>query len=270
MPPGAKVRLRRLQNLDEVEAEKRQSEARDPNIREYLTARALIGRKTAEAKTLLENLIGRAPGLPQAHSELVDVFRRPRFKDPLGVRKHVLEYRRLCPASIEGFSMLDRMADSALSREAAPLMRRVLEKRAGENRFDGWETLWKMEFRALPASRYDSERDVVRKDLQRLKADGALRSRGGLEALIEGTTLVQDEAGQTAAESALIAASPNSRAALVHTFSAWRHAHKRPADNGAEEQLQAYYLAWYDAACEWVARWPRSALAWLELRPRTR
>ena len=263
--PGDLFVLMRLQYLDPGEFEKRVAALDDEVVREYFAARALIGANSDQAKTRLERLIERASEFPWPRLAMVEVLRRPRFKDQKLSQFHVLAFRELCPESLEGFGAVDRLHDTALAFRTAPQLRKVLEAHSGERTFAAWENLWNMEFRVRPVSEHAALRDQVRKDLKLLEAAGADRSFTGIQTLIEGYGLAGDSAGQASAEMKMIETFPNSRRALDFTVSLWRRRHARPSDNAPEEQLTAYWRAYYEAAGKWVERWPKSPLSWVRL-----
>ena len=248
--------LMRLQYLDQTGFGKRVAGLEDGNVREYLQARSLLDERPDEAKRRLERVIDRAPGFPQARLEAVHLLR----KSPEAARTHLMSYRALCPEGLEGFAAADLLHDPAVAARTAPLLRTLLEARTGEETFGMWQTLWNMEFRAHPAGTARL-RDGVRNDLKRLKTAGALRTFDGIGSMIAGCKLVQDSAGQETAETAMIEAFPNSRQAIDFTISQWQRLHKQPAGNAR----QAYWRAYYEAACTWAARWPKSPFAWLRL-----
>lgn len=232
----------------------------DP-VFQFLYAKTLIGTQTPEAIGILESILQKYPGFAAAHLELAEIYSADTMrKDIPKSLVHREAFRKACPESVRGFSDSRQITNQEYYETNAARLRRLLEATPDndQQRLLAYETLWSMEFRAVPASGYASVKERVRKDLQRLANLADPLPLPLLELLREGFQLTDGQAAAAAITQRIGAGFPNSAAAMRQAESDFRATNPYPS-SGSVADIAAWRRKLRIAANGWIRLWPGAA-----------
>jgi thiol-disulfide isomerase/thioredoxin len=209
-----------------------------------LAARVLKGTDTPTALKLLDQVLAREPGSPQAQLKLVEIYSSFNFSDPVKLRRSAEQYWKSCPDSLQAYNYVGNVRDEAFNGAAAGRLRTLLEKRSDDEALRMYGRLWNMEFRAVPLAEQDPVREQIRKDVARLRALDSEKRPWLVAELRQGYQFLSDDKGVKWAEERL----PKPEGA-AETIARWR-----TSQNTADYQSFAERMA---KQCEeWIKKWP--------------
>lgn len=217
-----------------------------------LYARSLKGTNTPEAIKLLDKILERQPDDAQAHLKLVEIYSAPAFRDDGKLAAHAAAYFKACPSSLAGYQYLSRVEDPELIRNSAAHLRELMDGRTDEEALPLYNTLWALEFKAVPLSAQEPLRVKLRKDIEMLRALN-LSKRGFLvSALSQGYKILGDAEGSKWASEQMAKNGMSHTSAAMEAISEWRKQH--PYKSGFERE--AYQETLLAQTEEWIKQWP--------------
>jgi thiol-disulfide isomerase/thioredoxin len=228
----------------------------DPET-EYLYALTLVGRDTPQAIKLLDAALQKNSNIALPHLELAYIYLSPAFQDEDKARSHVTAYITACPGSLEGYARLMGIADKDMLLKYAEDLRKVLESRTDEESISGFRTLWSMEFKAHPASEFDSLRKQVSQDAVRLRQLDFENSGAWYDTL--------DQAYRLANDKQQIEWIEDQRRKHFYSVTElpdrekWFKDHPSPAGNAAPADRQAYFHDLLAQTTQWLKQLPAKA-----------
>jgi len=218
----------------------------------YLYARSLVGFNTKEALRIYSAILEKDSDYPWVHYSQLEIYRHPMFLDRAKLSQSFDALVRVCPAWIEPYRYLADMDDSAVATRATQL-RTMLQASSDPKELKLYTTLWTAEFRVLPKSDHEAERQRIASDLKRLS------QFDGVQAVIaNGAKLIGDDA--LAKRMTL----PRTTNLLMTAFEEWRRRHIRPAVTNPPEKLRAYAEAQLEASTRWMTMAPDVTLGYTE------
>jgi thiol-disulfide isomerase/thioredoxin len=219
----------------------------------YITlyARAITGTKTPEAIAALETALSKDPRYAYAHLKLAEIYTSPVFRDDAKLRAHLLAYRKGCPTTIAAYTMASRLDDAEFLKESAAGLRSVLEKRSDQDAVAAYNTLWTMEFKAVPLSEQGKLRERVRADVAKLRTLDVAKNLTIIAALIQGYKTVGDAEGVKWAE-AQMPPNHSGGGAAMEAISKWRRDNLPKAGGN----YQDYQTGVAKQAEAWIRQWP--------------
>jgi thiol-disulfide isomerase/thioredoxin len=229
-----------------------QSRSGDSALFLLLYARVLTGTNTKEAIRIFNALLARDPANPLAHLRLAEIYSAPAFRDREKVRANVEVYWKACPASLGGFSLVTRSADEALAGSAAPRLRKLLEPRSDDEALSLYQTLWSLEFKAVPTPGHDAVRARVRKDVGKLRSQDLEKHPMLAATLAEGYKILDDAEGRKWAEAAMAKHPQPGGSASAQAVREWHQAHKWRFPYGHRADMELLV----NQAGEWIRQWP--------------
>jgi thiol-disulfide isomerase/thioredoxin len=225
----------------------------------YLYGRSLIGKRTPDAMVQLKRVVELDPDFPWTYLEFARVYTSPNFDDRIKRAQSLQTYRKLCPASLEGYNWARSESDLVKNQEWAKHFRGLLEKNTGQSDHVYWTNLWATEFRLTPKSDYDKLRKQVTEDLKRLESTPETWRRSLLADLATGYRLAERPEAAERIERRL---DPDGEALKADQTL------MKETNWGSKltpEQREAAFREAERRAEEWVKKWPQSSLAWQQL-----
>jgi cytochrome c biogenesis protein CcmG/thiol:disulfide interchange protein DsbE len=226
----------------------------------YLYGASLVDKNSQEGIAYIQKALERAPDLPWAYLALARIFSAQ--KDKQKVRTHLEKFMALCPSNLEAYGLLSQIDDREFLKEAAQKLRALLQNRSDE--LTHYQTLWRLEFRASPASEHAQVRKRVEQDLKRLRELNLVSDKDWILTLQEGYKITGDAEGTRWAEDLLLRQFPNWSQTMLLVLSRWNEANPRPGKNDPPEKIRAYNQSLLRASEEWIRRWPNHPYSWLE------
>lgn len=160
------------------------------------------------------------------------------------------EFAKLCPASLDGYSLAQSIKDDRYRARAARELRSRLAARTDIESLKFYRFLWDLEFSVHPPAEHALVRERIANDIARLRQRPFSGSPSWYALLDEGYKLVGNAGGQRWAEDEVLGRFPASFFAFRVEDSRWFASH------GENDQRL------YEAAAEWTRRWPECPLAW--------
>jgi len=164
----------------------------DPRTR-YLYALTLVGRDTPQAIKLFKSALQNDSGFMLPHLMLVGIYVSTAFLDKKEALVQARAFLDACPANFEGYGSLSWVGDNDDLTRYARQLRGILQNRSDDDAISAYQTLWSLEFKAHPASDYESLRKQVGDDLVGLRRMNREESRGWYETLEQGYQLTKDK-----------------------------------------------------------------------------
>ena len=174
-----------------------------------------------------------APDFPWPYLGLAGFYGKGKTQDPRALSENIAAFFRLCPSSTDAAAQRwlategnqDRMAKVAVA------IRGRLRDETEPAVLQSYETLWALEFRALPPTEHEALGRRVSNDLQRLEKVVPAPDAEFQSLLIRG----YKQSGASAAslrakEDRLLKEFPHSSEALRVTQDRWDRLHKEPTD----------------------------------------
>jgi thiol-disulfide isomerase/thioredoxin len=229
----------------------------DPQA-EYLYAITLVGGDTPQAIKLFDEAVQKDPRFVIPHSNLAAVYRWGVFLDKEKALSHAKAFLDACPADFEGYAPLSWIADNDVLTRYAGQLRKILQNRSDEDAIDAYRILWSMEFKAHPASQYETLRKRVGDDVARLRQLNLENSRAWYETLEQGYKLANDQKqvdwvqDQRSKHFASAADLPNREK--------WFKDHPFPADGASPSVRDAYYRDLLAQTTQWLKQLPPDAI----------
>lgn len=219
----------------------------------YITlhARALTGTKTPDALKLLDTTLAAHPDYAYAHIKLAEIYTSTVFRDDAKMRVHLLAYRKACPAAITAYTTASRLDDLDFVKDSAAGLRTILQQRTDNDAVAAYNTLWSMEFKAVPLSAQDQVRQRVRTDVAKLRALYTGDNAPLVSALLQGYKMLGDAEGAKWAE-ALIPAGHSGSSPAQEAISKWRMANQ----SKMMANFQDFQALLAKQADEWIQQWP--------------
>lgn len=236
--------------------------AQKPNDPEYmyLYGQALVGRDTPQSIKLFNQALKADPSFAWPHLGLVDIELSPVFLDKLQALANMKAFLTACPNSLEGYAELVQFDDHDLIAAGAARLRPLLAGRTDRDAISAWSTLWKLEFKAHPATEYGPLRAQVAADLKTLRALNLVNESRWYSTLRDGYDLINDQAQSDWAYDEGQRQLPDNDdypGALP-----WNREHQRPSNDAPHADREAYYQANLKHIDEVLKIRPASADLW--------
>ncbi|MDA1315295.1 MAG: redoxin family protein [Acidobacteria bacterium] len=235
----------------------------DPNEPSYqfLYAQNLVGVRSEEAISLLEDLLEKEPRFARAHLKLAEIHLFPAFKDSETVIKHLDAFQEAGPDSVDGFAVGRRLNDSTYIERSLPPLRRIVENSEDPLVLRRYEILWSWEFRSRPPNLHDRVRELVRKDIERLESLALTDSIYWYQTLEDGYRVLGDKEASAKIQERFQARFPKSRQSANALQRRWFEENPFPR-YGDEDGLDKYGRKNLAATDDWIQRWPEEPGAW--------
>ncbi len=226
----------------------------------YLYAAALVGRDTPQAIKLYKQALDASPGFAWPHLDLASIELAPAFLDRTQALVDMKAFLAACPTTLDGYSQLVQFDDRETIVAGAARLRPLLAGRTDRDAIQAWPTLWKLEFKAHPASEYGPLRAQVAADLKYLRALNLVDESRWYSTLGEGYDLVNDQAQSDWAHDEAQRRVPTQWELPGST--AWNREHQRPANDAPLAERRAYYQDLLKYLDEGLKLRPGSAGLW--------
>jgi thiol-disulfide isomerase/thioredoxin len=227
----------------------------------YAYGRLLYGRRTADSKKMLEEVIAADPDFPWAHLELAHVYQNSQFKNEAGQQGEVARFSALCPGTLAGEAY---EAYKWMPREfrvaAGTALRERMKNAEAPRELAVLPSLWQFEFQGAAADR-GAVRTRVIEDL------GRVRKLAGndlslLNVALEGYNLVEDREGARWARERIASLAPHSFTACNILMERWYADRARPSMEDSRDRVQGYYRELLDATDKWIQICPWDEHPW--------
>lgn len=228
----------------------------DPHA-EFLYGFTLVGGDTPQAIKLFERALQKDPKFLLPHLDLVGVYSMEAFRDKEKALSHAEAFLDACPASFEGYAPLSWIAGNDVLTKHATQLRGILQSRTDDDAIGAYRTLWSMEFKAHPASEYETLRKQVGGDIARVRQLNLENSRAWYDTLEEGYKLVNDQKqvdwvqGERSKHFGSIAA--------IEDLNKWFKDHPSPSDDSPSAR-EAYYRDLLAQTTLWLNQLPANAV----------
>jgi thiol-disulfide isomerase/thioredoxin len=217
-----------------------------------LYARTLKGTDTPAAIKLLDKILERQPDDAQAHLKLVEIYSSPAFRDDRELAANAEAYFKACPSSLAAYSYITRLEGPELMRSSAAHLRELLDGRTDDEALPVYNTLWTLEFKAVPLSEQAPLRARVRRDAERLRALDTSKKRFLLNELSQAYKILGDTDGAKWADEQMAKSGMRPSNAAAEAINEWRRTH--PYKNGFDRD--SYQEELLKQAEEWIRQWP--------------
>lgn len=219
----------------------------------YLYARALTGKDTRKAITILTSTASSVPSFPWSFADLENIYSSPNFRDSGKRNENGETFIRLCPDASEGATIATRLDKSDTVVAFAQALRQRIAGKADPDTLFLYRTLWTLEFKLTPLSEHGPLRERVAEDLRFLSTLDSQEFKSLKSVLGEGYKLT----GNKQAEDELTgtAAPENKMRTFFDAQEAWEKANPRPRE-GEPEKLKAYNDKKIRMLDEWIAQLP--------------
>lgn len=227
----------------------------------YAYARFNIGSKTAEAKTLLDEVVQADPAFPWVYLALADLYAQRQFKNDEKRNSALEKFFNSCPAPIdpEIYQYYDRWPVD-IKRQVAGALRSWLNNPTEPRQFTMLPTLWALEFQSDPAQ-HKAVREKIAGDLVALRSSEA-NDLAVLRAALQGYEMVEDREGARWARDRIVELFPHSFVAANTAIRRWYADRRQPTQEDPRERVQGYYRELLSATDDWIQKWPLHEDVW--------
>ena len=228
---------------------------------QFLFARNLVGVRSKEAISLLEDLLDKEPRFARAHLKLAEIYLFPAFKDPDKATEHLRAFQEACPDSVDGFATGRRLNDATYIERSLPLLRRIVEESEDPLVLRRYEILWSWEFRSRPPTLHERARELVRGDIERLESLALTDSVYWYHTLEDGYRVLGDKQARAKVQERFQARFPHSRESARAAQRRWFEENPYPR-YGDEDDRNEYGHNNLAATDDWIQRWPAEPGVW--------
>lgn len=222
-----------------------------------IAGKALIGRDTPQAISLLDAARTKAPDFPWPDLYLASIYATGKRMDAAKTKEGLEAFFAVCPSSLDSTAQWLLNKDQPFQPKVAAALRTRLASETDPKRLRSYATLWGLEFRTHPPKEHDALRAQVALDLKRLESLNPHGDASFQSFLITGYK--QSGASKetvTAVEDRLIQGFPHSNEAYDIAYDRWDKAHPKPED----QTDTAAWTKWheeYEAALKgWIHDYP--------------
>jgi thiol-disulfide isomerase/thioredoxin len=217
-----------------------------------LYARTLKGTNTPAAIKLLDKILESQSDDAQAHLKLVEIYSAPAFRDDRKLAANAAAYFKACPSSLGGYTYITRIEDQELIRSSAAHLRELLDGRTDDEALPLYNTLWTLEFKAVPLSEQEPLRARLRKDAERLRALDSSKRPFLINELSQAYKMLGDADGSKWADAQMAKNGSHGPGPAAEAINEWRKTH--PYKTGSERD--AYQETLLKQTEEWIRQWP--------------
>jgi thiol-disulfide isomerase/thioredoxin len=217
-----------------------------------LYARTLKGTNTPAAIKLLDKILESRPDDAQAHLKLVEIYSAPAFRDDRKLAANAAAYFKACPSSLSGYTYITRIDDPELIRSSAQHLRELLDGRTDNEALPLYNTLWTLEFKAVPLSDQEPLRARLREDAERLRALDSSKHPFLVNELSQAYKMLGDPDGSKWADAQMAKNGSRPSSGAATAINEWRRTH--PYKTGSERD--AYQESLLKQTEEWTRQWP--------------
>ena len=228
----------------------------------YLYGRSLGLTDQAEGEAPLLEALRLDPLYPWAHFALVRMY-EVTLPDPAKAESHLATFIEQCPTSPAVLGRLRNVTSPELARSVASNLRAGFAATKDASLIPQILAVWTMEFKVFPPVDHAAVRERVRADLAVLREPPLSSDERALEALLEGTVLVDDGDGLTWAVESMARAYPGNGKALWYAVQRFERDHARVGEDGSSPARAAYHRDLLAATGRWIELWPDAPDAWL-------
>jgi hypothetical protein len=225
----------------------------DDLLYEVLYARVLVGTNTPEALRLLHKVLTRDLNYPPARLKLVEIYSAPAFRDNEKLAANADSFWQACPDSLSAYSYATRIEDVEFNARAAARLRKLLQGRTDSEALGLYNTLWSMEFKAVPLSEQEPTRERVRKDAEFLRSQDLAKNGFLLNTLSQAYKLAGDAEGTKWVEAEQVKNGTPGASAASAAIIRWRKANPYNYSSFGREAYQEKLLKQTE---EWIHQWP--------------
>ncbi len=227
----------------------------------YAYARLLWGRRTSDAKAMLERVIAADGEFPWPHLALARIYENKAFLHVERQREETARFAVLCPGTLatEAYDAYGKMPVEFRVAAGAALRKRV-EASPSRGVYGAMGALWQLEFQDVSQDK-EVRRARVEADLARLRKAGEA-SLPLLRIALEGYRLIDDREGARWARERISAVAPQSFPACDIAMQRWYSDRTRPTMEDKRERVQGYYRELLEASGEWVRICPLYEDGW--------
>lgn len=220
----------------------------------YLYARSLVGSNTPEALKIYAQILAKDPEYPWVHLSQLEIYRAEAFRDRQKLQSSFAALRSVCPSETGPWQYLSEIEDSGFVASQAAQLREFLDASAEPRNARLYPYLWAAEFRIRPREEHDAERQLVAKDLDRLRSFDT--TPDVQLAIAKGARLT----GNDALAKEIEAKRP---ADWAQQYREWLKQHRYPLPDDPPDKKRAYAQAQLEAAAKWIAQWPGEPFGYL-------
>ena len=247
---------------DRVIAEYKSRHEQNPDSAplDYLYGLTLVGRQSPEAIKLFNAALEKDPTFALPHLELVTIYRSHVFLNQPQSTLHLKSFLDACPASLEGYEALARVDDKEFLRPYAAKLRALVESRSDPDAAGAYQTLWSLEFKAHPASEYDTLRRQVSQDLARLRQLKLEDKPLWYQALEAGYKLVNDKKQADWADDQYLTRFPQPN--VTAGMSKFMDDRTFPGGDAPPATKHDFYSALFEQSGQWIKERPNALYFW--------
>jgi thiol-disulfide isomerase/thioredoxin len=230
-------------------------------VYQMLEAESLLGKDTPEAIRRFEAVKAGHPEIPNVCLSLASA-RSGMFLDKAKSQKDLDSYIGLCSQSVSLDGLFLNLVQQTGTPEqiasTAAAVRKRLETDPKETRTGPWESLWRLEFKANPASEHPEVRTRIKEDLVKFEKSSRRQEARFMEFLKSGYESAGDHAAVDRLNEEILKLHPQSEQAKQILRQQWSEKHPWPGQKD-KTALVAYARASLAAAREWHQRWPNDS-----------
>lgn len=238
----------------------------DDQLSKYFYALTLSWTDAPQAMRLFEQVLEKDPSLAWAHMALAYDAANGAKPDPKAASRNVDAFFKLCPASRDFYTlrMLGIYGSPDVQAASRAAVRKSLEEETDPEALFSFADLWILEFKVTPPTAHADLRKTVAADIKRIRDAAPTPSLALLRTMVQGTQQLGDAAAVAKLEDELIQRFPTSSESTRIVMDRFRKENPFSKPTDTAEQKHSLSLKTYQAASEWVKRWPNSPLARLE------
>ncbi len=218
-----------------------------------IAGKALVGKDTPQAISLLDAARARAPDFSWPPLYLALIYGSGRRADPAKTKENLETFLASCPSSTDITVQWLLNKDQPAQPKVAAALRVRLATETDPKRLQAYSILWGLDFRTHPPSEHDAIRAQVALDLKRLEAINPHGNAEWEKFLLTGHK--QSGASKeaiTAMEDRLVHDFPHSTDASHIAYERWDKAHPQPEDQTDTAAWTKYQKDYEEALKGWV------------------
>ena len=225
-----------------------------------IAGKALVGKDTPQAISLLDAARAKAPDFSWPSLYLASIYGTGRRADPAKTKQNLETFLASCPFSTDITVQWLLNKDQPAQPKVAAALRARLAIETDPKRLQAYFILWGLEFRTHPPSEHNAIRAQVALDLKRLEAINPHGNAEWENFLLTGYK--QSGASKetvTAMEDRLLHDFPHSTDASHIAYERWDKAHPQPEDQTDTAAWTKYQKEYEEALKSWVREFTDSS-----------
>ena len=229
----------------------------------YFYALVVAKNDAPEGMKLFQAALDQDPSLAWPHMGLAYYYASGALADKAKTTGQVDAFFTKCPTSYDFYTnrMLGTHATPALRKKVTEALRQRVEAETDPEKFGIYEHLWTLEFKSTAPAEHPGLRSRVAADVRRIRTAAGEPPLAMLRVMRDGLRQAGDAQAAVAMEDEMIRRFPASPEAPRLVQERWRKEHPEPGAAAAAEERRAYARRQYQAAGEWIERWPQDSIA---------